>query len=100
MMTTRVLEQIFFVLSVSVCFCSYSGGDNPRSTDMMVITTSSEAAKENRHTATRTRLEKTSYACLLYDVGASRQTSRVRQGQEQCFVTLKPTCSFILKRWL
>ena len=90
-----LLEQNFFVLSVFVCFRSYSGGENPRSTDMMIITTSIEAAKENRHTTTRTRLAKTFNACLLYDVGASRQTSRVRQGQERCFVTL---CSLILKR--
>ena len=97
MITTRVMEQIFFVSSVFVCFRSYSGGENSCSIDMMIITTFSEAAKENRRTTTRTRLAKTFYSCYPYHVGASRQTSRVRQGQERCFVTL---CSLILKRWL
>ena len=31
MIIMRVVKQIFFVLSVSLCFRSYSGGDNPRS---------------------------------------------------------------------
>ena len=56
-------------------------------TSIMIRTTSSKAAKANRPTTTRTHLEKMFY---VYDVGASRQTSRVRQGQERClFVTLK-----------
>ena len=88
MITTRVLEHTFIVLSVSVRFHNYSGGDNPRSIDIMMITTSSETAKENRCTTTGTRLANTFCACLLYDVGVSRQTSRVRQGQERSFVTL------------
>ena len=85
MITTRVTEQIFFVSSVFVYFRSYSGGENPCSTDVMIITTFSEAAKENRRATTRTRLAKMFYACLLYDVAASWQTSRVRQDQERCF---------------
>ena len=31
MIIMRVVKQIFFVLSVSLCFRSYSGGDHPRS---------------------------------------------------------------------
>ena len=49
---------------------------------MMILMTCSEAVNASRHTNTRTYVAKTFYACLLYDVGASWQTSRVRQGQE------------------
>ena len=31
MITTRVVEHVFLVLSFFVCFRSYSDGDNPRS---------------------------------------------------------------------
>ena len=52
-------------------------------TEKMILTASSEAAKADCRTTTRIHLAKIFYTCLLDDVGASRQTSRVRQGQEQ-----------------
>ena len=49
-----------------------------------MVTTSSKPAKTNRRTTTRIYLAKMFYACLLYNVGVNRQSSRVRQGQERC----------------
>ena len=54
----------------------------------------------NRPTTTQRHLAKTFYACLVYDVGTSWQTSRVRQGQDHVCHSKESISSFSLKRWL
>ena len=77
MIIMRVVKQIFFVLSVSLCFRSYSGGDNPHSHryDGRRVRTPKQIVVPLRGCISQRR--PTHVCWTVWEV--SPQTSRVRQ---------------------
>ena len=85
----RLVRLCLFLVVVTICSVA----------DVLMLATRCEAAKENRHTSTRIHCAKTSYACLLYNVGVRRRVSYVQptswrsRRTRRCFRSA-PTSSF------